>query len=425
MLQYLFLFHFFYFVFVRNKIDFLLLFAASTWLYHWQIIYGEINLGSSIVFGVNAASEVILAIIMLIVLLGTLIHDRIAIKYHNIPYRKFMDKDNRNVAIVLLVISYTFTVAALILGGGFASLMQGKGEFTQAHGIRYNFFLFIPACYSLIYGIVAKDRRVVYYSLFPVGVYIFSGYRASVVVTFLAVLIMVNFGKKIVTFKILKPLLLCVAAIVFFSVYKNIYIAAKQGDFSGLFDYLDINYLVWAFLHVEWGQISSNLVLTSSQDLSQYYSFGDAFLGSITLVNRLLGIDTEMIRFSHVIREYANPGFSYGLGGTIWGEMYQAGGYMAVGLFAAVVVWLIAYLNIMLLAKKEYVVFFVYYLAFLSFYIHRNDFTLVVGNLKNTIYLLVLSYGVLLLLKKRIRINSNTILFFNKTFKCDDVINPK
>jgi len=98
---------------------------------------------------------------------------------------------------------------------------------------------------------------------------------------------------------------------------------------------------------------------------------------------------------------------------------------MAVGLFAAVVVWLIAYLNIMLLAKKEYVVFFVYYLAFLSFYIHRNDFTLVVGNLKNTIYLLVLSYGVLLLLKKRIRINSNTILFFNKTFKCDDVINPK
>ena len=39
-------------------------------------------------FGVNAASEVIVAIISLMMMLGTFIHDRIAIKYQNVPYKK-------------------------------------------------------------------------------------------------------------------------------------------------------------------------------------------------------------------------------------------------------------------------------------------------------------------------------------------------
>jgi hypothetical protein len=382
------------------------------WLYHWQIIYGEINLGSGVVFGVNTASEIIVVIVMLILQFATFIHDKIAIKYNNVPYRQHMDKDNRNVAIVLLIISYAFTIAAIIKGGGPASLMRGKKAFTHAHGIPYAFLLFIPACHSMLYGIMAKDRRIVYYSLFPLGIYVFSGYRASAVVTVVAAIIISNHGKKIFTFNGLKTLFLCITFFVFFSMYKNTHIAVKQGDFSGVLKYLDTNFLWWAFLQAEWGQISSNLVLTSSQNLSQYYSFGDTLLGTITLVNKLLGIETAAIRFSGVIWHYANPGFNYGLGGTIWGEMYQAGGYVAVGLFAIVVLCLISYLNIMLLSKKEYIVFFVYYLAFLSFYIHRNDFTLVVGNLKNTIYLLLLSYGVLLLLKGRVRINSKTISFF-------------
>ena len=42
------------------------------------------------------------------------------------------------------------------------------------------------------------------------------------------------------------------------------------------------------------------------------------------------------------------------------------------------------------------------YQAFLVFLVHKSDFTLVIGNLKNVLFLLLVSYMIILLLKGKI-----------------------
>jgi len=50
--------------------------------------------------------------------------------------------------------------------------------------------------------------------------------------------------------------------------------------------------------------------------------------------------------------------------------------------------------------------------SFMAFYIHRNDFVLFVGNVKNIIILLVFSYLVLLILRGKVRVSRRTALMF-------------
>lgn len=401
-----------YYIFIRNRYDFLLLFVLSTYLYHWQIIYGEISLGSC-VFPVNDKSIYILFIILLVAQVATFINDKYAKCIPLKEYRVSIDGENKNIAYIMLVISYGFTLLALVLAGP-ASLAFDKSTFTRAHGLSYNFVLFFPVCLSVIYGVIAKNRLIVSLSVFPLLIYLVVGYRASLAVVIASLFICVNYDKKIVSIRGLVRVAVLSLCFAFFVVYKFSYMQLKSGDFGGLLRFFsdDLPYVMWAFFSAEWGQIASNLVLTSSIDLSGVYDFSETFLGTISGLNRLLDIDMGKIRFSGYIREYANPGFSYGLGGQIWGEMFQTGGYLAVALMAIVTLVMIVYMNLMYRAKKESVVYFLYYLGFLSFYVHRNDFTLYVGNLKNILFLLLGAYLLILFVKGKIRVGKNVKRLF-------------
>jgi len=160
--------------------------------------------------------------------------------------------------------------------------------------------------------------------------------------------------------------------------------------------------LMFYMFAAEWGQISTNLVLTSQQDMSNYHTFYDSFFGSITLLNTILDIDPVNRRFSNAIELYANPGHSYGVGGTIWGEMFQAGGYAGVAIMTILVLSVIMYLNLKWKNRKNKVVFFMIYQAFLVFLVHKSDFTLVMGNLKNVLFLLLVSYIIIFLIKGKV-----------------------
>jgi hypothetical protein len=113
-----------------------------------------------------------------------------------------------------------------------------------------------------------------------------------------------------------------------------------------------------------------------------------------------------------VLKTEANPGFSHGLGGTLWGEMYQAGSYGGVMIMAVIVIGGLTFFNLKFRSNKEKYPLYLYLIAFLSFYLHRNDFVLLVGNFKNIIFMLVPSYLMLLVIKGKVKVLESTKKLF-------------
>ena len=293
-------------------------------------------------------------------------------------------------------------------------ILLDKREFQLARGLKYDFLYYYPAAIALLYGVAIKQRAIVITALIPLFIYLLIGYRAIFVIAIIGAIITNSYGQRILTFRTLKMIVFTLIMYMFFVFYKFSYIAIKNNSFdwfAGIikndnrFESIS-DLILWGLFSAEFGQVSSNLSLSSGLDLSEHYSFSDAFLGSIPGLNKVLDFNEDITRFSHVIREFANPGFSYGLGGTFWGEMYQAGSYVGVFVAAIIIIGALTFFNLIFRNHKERYPLFLFFFSFLAFYIHRNDFTLVVGHLKNTIFLIILAYLILLLFKSRISIRN-------------------
>ena len=395
----------------RNKIDFLLLFFCSFCLYHWQILWGTIWV-PPFTFDVSTNSMFIVGLIAIVIFGFVLLNDRLWRHYPDIPYVKSNDFDQFGVILVLLTVGILACLYSLYVAGD--KIMLNKNEFTRAQGLKYDILYYYPAAMALLYGILTKNKLITFLSLLPLTLYLLVGYRAIIVTAIIGAVFISMYGERIFTFKMIKVLILVLTLFIFFVFYKFSYIAIKANSFDWFAHIIEgddrfdsvFQFFIWGMFSAEFGQVSSNLSLSSSQDLSSHYNFSDAVLGSITGLNTILNYNEDITRFSRVIREFANPGFSYGLGGSFWGEMYQAGSYVGVFAGALIVVGFITYFNLNFKMQKERFSLFLFLFSFLAFYIHRNDFTLLIGHVKNHLFLITFAYGVLLLINGRVKIPS-------------------
>ena len=407
-----------YFIY-RNKVDFILVFFLSSLMYHWQVIYGQVWV-PPYTFPVNVEAIYIVLIVMMVLQFFAIINDILVKNIPNIEYRVAKDREQYSIVIILICISWAATAYSLAMAGD--KILLGKGEYLAAERLRYNFITYYPAAMALVYGTVARRKNIILLSLIPLLVYLVIGYRAVFVTAIVGVLAVHFYGQKLFSKKIIKLGIFVILLFTFFVLYKFSYVAIKAGEFDFFAHIIQKDsrfnnlgeFILYAMFSTEFGQVSSNLVLSSAKDLSQSYNFSDAFFGSITLLNNIIGYNEDMTRFSRVLRIEANPGFSYGLGSTFWGEMYQAGSYVGVLLMATIIIGLLTFFNISFRSDKERFPLYLYFVAFLSFYVHRNDYVLVVGNLKNIIFLIILAYIILLFLKRRIKVLPSTKSYFIK-----------
>ena len=105
------------------------------------------------------------------------------------------------------------------------------------------------------------------------------------------------------------------------------------------------------------------------------------------------------MRFSRIVSKYANPGFSYGLGSSIWAEAYAAFNFFGVVIFSMILSLIIAFLNTMFYRPSLIYFSSLMFLSFLSFYVHRNDLTLAFAHIKNIVFLIIISFLISLFLK--------------------------
>ena len=373
---------------IRNKIDFLLLFFLSTSLYCWQIIYGKIWV-PPYSFDASEESKGIVLIILIVLFAFTLLNDLLLKGKNEVEY----DSDNEGDAVLfflfLTFLSYASCLIAVInIGPNLLDI--SKKSFVAQSGLPFFFFIYYPAAMACLFFITSKRYKYAFYAALPLVFYVFVGFRAAAVITFITGFFIFYYNQKIFNLRLYKPLLLVTSVFAFFVIYKFSYIGLKLGDISTIAIMIDqdprfgsfLEFFAYAAFSAEFGQAASNLSLSSAIDLSKAYSFKDALLGSIPMVDFITGIDEEKSRFSTVIEGYANPGFSYGLGSSIWGEMFQAGGYGAVAILAIFIIFFILQFNLSFLRSKNRFVLFTFFIGFLSFYVHRNDFVLITGHMK-------------------------------------------
>ena len=142
--------------------------------------------------------------------------------------------------------------------------------------------------------------------------------------------------------------MLLVVVFISLAIYKHFYIALKALNFGEVYDIymtLDMSKIFWMLLSAEWSQISMNVNRVTLLENQSLYSFWDMLVMNIPGFN---GWSNHPERFSEVIYYYANPGYTYGLGGAFWVEIWYAHGYLGVFILSQLVLWYVVYCNSLL-----------------------------------------------------------------------------
>ena len=386
----------FYFL-LRNRVDFLLVFFISTVLYHWQIIYGTIIV-PPYSFEVNDISKIIIMIVLITHLIITCIHDTINNK--NVLINIHDLKSYNRIAYVLCFISLFLTIKALYIVG-YQFTYKDEYKNALAENNISMIFTYYSSAMSLLFGILTRNRKLIILSFLPLINYAYMGYRALFVVAIIGSITISFYNTKLFSKKILKLTSIIILVFLFFSIQKVIYYEVKKTENFSLKNHVEkiiskdarydnLNeYLKSIFFYSEFGQTSSNLTLSIDNELGKKYDFTTMLLGSIPFVKNFSDISEDDVRFSRLIRNYANPGFSYGLASNVWGEAYAALGFFGVFLFSIIVSSTISVLNSVFFRKNIFYLFNILFLSFLSFYIHRNDMTLIFAHIKNSVFLII------------------------------------
>ncbi len=392
-------------VILRQRIDLFLVAHLSNLIYGWQIFAGKIWV-PPYEFEVTSNSELILTIVFLAIGLFSILNDFVISKWFSSistePNNCTGDKIRRTDFQHLL--SYALACISLVLGillafqAGSDLLFLSKSDLNEVYPLSKSFFISMPAGVACVYGIYKKDKVLIFLGLLPIVLYVLIGFRAIAIVLIVAALLVKSHNNPIVSRKSVRIAGITAMIFMSFVIYKQAYIPIKEGTF----DFWQTNisrddrfnstfeFLLWASFSAEFGQVSSNLELSTREDLSSHHSYSAVFLSSIPLLDsRDMGVSTYP-RFSDTILEHANPGFNYGLGGSFWGENFVLGGFLGVLVSAFWFGFTVLLLQILIFKKNMYIL--LYFASNLVFLLPKTDVYAVIGIFKNGIVLLGLPF---------------------------------
>ena len=135
------------FFLVRNRIDFLLLFFASTIWYHWQIVAGQIWV-PPFSFAASNHAMWILSLVLVVILSAALIHDQLWQSVPVVEVSRIPKSDNVLIGNILAGFSIVGMFYAMGVAGDVV-LSGNKNEFTNKLALPYDIFYYFPAAMPL------------------------------------------------------------------------------------------------------------------------------------------------------------------------------------------------------------------------------------------------------------------------------------
>jgi len=371
MIEIVFIITLLYFLF-RNRIDIYFIFFLSNVLYGSHIIYGQVWVPPyTMIVQINA--EIILSIVFICIVLFTIFNDgnqkNSLLRDNKIPYIPKIWIDITLLItwiLFILIIYYSFTTGSI------------NKKNLKSLSYAYFFFQYLSGV-SFIFTWTLDRKINNFLGTLPVIFLLLTGARAYAVLSFLAVLFIRLYNKKIFSRYSLKKgifvIIIPLAAVL--SRYWSQLMVIKPSNM--------LNYLFIIFGSYEWGQIGWNLNAASDASYTSSHSYFSVIFGSLPILHRF--IDFGERSFSHYINADLNPGgIVYGLGGTLWGESYVLGGFIGVFIHLIIVLLIIRFLNNKILYNYS-PIYPIYAIAllFFSFYSPRNDIQNLISTLFNLI----------------------------------------
>ena len=373
MLKIVFIITLLYFLF-RNRIDIYLIFFLSNVLYGSHVIYGQVWLPPYInIVQINA--EIILSIVFIGACIFTFIVDRkqkhVILQDNKIPYIPKIWID-----ITFLV---TWTLFVFII---YYSITTGSMDKKNLKSLSYAYFFFqylSGVSFIFTWTLERKINKVL--GTLPIVFLLFTGARAYAVLSFLSVIFIRLYNKKIFSRDVLKKgiFVVVIPLATVLSRYWSQLMMIKPSN--------QLSYLFIIFGSYEWGQISWNLNATTDASYTSAHSYYAVIFGSLPLLHRF--IDFGERSFSHHINVIAYEQLnidSYGVGGTFWGESYVLGGFIGVFIHLLIILLIIRFFNKKILYNNS-PIYPIYAIAllFFSFYAPRNDIQNLIATLFNLI----------------------------------------
>ena len=391
------------YILYRQRIDLFLVAFLANCLYGWQTIAGKVWV-PPYEFPVTDNSRYILGIVFLGILSFSFLNDNIYKSWFRGNRYKFISNDGPSnvssqlqyqLAYFLSVISFSIALI-LIFQAKFDLFFLGKTGLNLRYPLSQSFFLAMPAGVALVYGVYRKDYKLIFLGAVPILLYILIGFRSIAIVVIVSIIMLRSYQNRIISKKSIKMAGWVGLIFITFVVYKQAYIPLKEGNFDVFEDKVQqdsrfdstAEFLLWAALSAEFGQVSSNLELTSSQDLSRHHSYSAVVLSSIPLLDSNdVGV-TSSPRFSDTIMSHVNPGFSYGLGGTFWGENFVLGRFLGVCIAVLALGFFVLFAQILIFEKGYFI--FLYIATNIVFLLPKMDLYAVLGTFKNVIILILI-----------------------------------
>ena len=369
---------------LRNRIDLIVLFFFSNIIYHWGIIYGYIYTGDHNEAPTETSKAIVAMVFSSLLLLQTveplLYKNKFRLKSSG---QLILTENIEKLSKVFLVISLFSTLLFLMSAG--SDIFEVKSV-SKSSALPFSFLgSYYLAFASSGYFFVAKNRNLFLICASILMLYTFVGTRAFAALFVINLILLAYRDTKIFSRKAVVSFLVVIFFFIFLGTYKHFYLPLKALDFEQLQDVLvSLNgtKLFWMLFSAEFSQISMNLSSITQLEKTNLFNFWDSLIQTIPGFNNWSYLPE---RFSNSIYFHANPGYSYGLGGSFWGEIWFSFGLFGVFVFSQFLIWYLAYCSFIIKARLSSYLYHAPLAVFIAFYLPRNDVALLVGSIKNLI----------------------------------------
>ncbi len=382
-----------------RKIDFFSIGAICFLIYHFHLAYGIVYIASHVTVSKNLYYEEIDTSLYVIIFTQIIILFLVMLNYdlkkkmlHSQIIHKSLSRRNRNSRAVhktFVVFGYfAFVVFAIdILSFGFKNLSLDKSKVWDELGILYVFTMW-AAMAVFTYAIRDKKYRLLFLSLPPVLIHLFIGSRAYFAALVIVLLILYGNRLKDTRWSNIKTYIYGAIGFFFIMIYKKIYTHVKNFDWPSIVAvFYEKDTYMWVF---RLGEprivlanynyiISTGFKLDFSDILARLISF-------IPFANRLVEPTNGLLLSDVFKRDFQS---TYGLASSFWAEGYAMFGFL--GLFIFYLLWvLMLQKGSELIKSNSWTKYFaIPIISYFTFYIHRMDFTKVIGNIKYLLFAMV------------------------------------
>jgi small basic protein len=362
----------FFFLFAKRQFDFFSIGFFSACIYFLPGFFGYALMPiASIFIPVELVPETYLVMIVVlgaILLLAIVLDSTVKTYCPNVTIR-----GSEGSAVWALVIALFGFIMSVITTGDM--LLSSDKSIMMEQMNRWYILWVTGASLGAVLSFLRARWGLFFFSMLLLLADVYIGFRFSLAVTLIAIftLWLKNKGEQRLAVDNWKIGVLASMAVLFFFIYKFIFISVKLGEWDTVIERLmEPKFYVSTLISSE--PFTTQLIL--NEVITRHFFVGMSHFSDIIYQFMLFSpeIGMKVVSFNDLFQPSFFPGIKWGMANNIWAEMLSSGGWSLLMFFLACFVLLLALGSYSLRSTDpEFTAGCSLLFSYWAFYIHRND----------------------------------------------------